>query len=227
MPTDFENALRIAEGKLSYARDEQDRYEALAKRWRGEVTISQRVVDAMREAAGVPLDAPLWRPNPTNQAQAPRPSMRDNAPPPPLPGPTIADTVRKEVEAKASGNFPPAQGANGFDRLAIQRKCREWHISYPVKKSYLASSAQVRRQAMKATLVAHPKYQSWLDTGHKPVMSSAGIGMPELRHCAKFLGVDIRAVEHDAVRLYNDIVVYGVEGVDYQRSPSVLPEQAQ
>jgi len=229
VPIDFETALRNAEGVLSVARDNQKMYEDLAARWRQETIVNQRVVDRLREVAGVPLDAPIRKqpgimhdspPPPT-----PMPSSRPVAPERDEPVPAAAPTwvAKKEVNPGPPLN-PAAAGAaagpvqrNGYDRLAAKRQLRDWGVSWPLPKSYRTPS-QLARQALTSVLVQHDDYHSkWLGVGHVSLTdATASVTLDMLKNAAHVLGVNHELVFQRAYRLQRDIDTYGERGIDYK-----------
>jgi hypothetical protein len=229
MGIDFETALRNAEGVLSVARDNQKMYEDLAKRWRDESNVNQRVLDRLREIAGIPLDAPI-KPVPgmrhdTPPAPTPMPSSRPPLPERDEPIPAAAPTwVAKKEAAVAAPLNPAAQGAaagpvqrNGYDRLAAKRQLRDWGVSWPLPKSYRTPS-QLARQALTSVLVQHENYQSkWIGLGHVALTSAnASVTMDVLKNAAHALGVNAELVFQRAYRLQRDIDTYGERGIDYK-----------
>jgi len=229
MPVDFETALRNAEGVLSVARDNQKMYEDLAKRWRDETIVNQRVLDRLREIAGIPLDAPIkpqegFRterpPNPK-----PMPSSLPVAPDRPEPVPAAAPTwVAKKEAAVAAPLNQAAQGAaagavqrNGYDRLAAKRQLRDWGVSWPLPKSYRTPS-QLARQALTSVLVQHDDYDAkWIGNGHVSLTNAtASVTMDVLKNAAHVLGVNAELVFQRAYRLQRDIDTYGERGIDYK-----------
>ena len=240
MPVDFETALRNAEGVLSVARDNQKMYEDLAARWRQETIVNQRVVDRLREVAGVPLDAPIRKQpgimHDSPPAPTPMPSTRPLAPEskPPVvkewtkdeianPSWSKVDAPKEEVNPGPPLN-PAAAGAaagpvqrNGYDRLAAKRQLRDWGVSWPLPKSYRTPS-QLARQALTSVLVQHENYHSkWIGLGHVALTSAnASVTMDVLKNAAHALGVNAELVFQRAYRLQRDIDTYGERGIDYK-----------
>lgn len=203
MTADFNSALRNAEGQLSLARDNLNLYEKLFKQWRDEVALCSRVLDRLREAAGVPLDAPILKPVP------------------PAPEPTWAKSPAELKEMIAAAPLTPAAvaeqaGANGLDRTELRRQLRRWHVRYPLAKSY-KSPGQLARQALRALIIDHPDYQDkWLDKGHQD-LTDASIVVPVavLENAGKTVGIEYEPVRRAAYRLQRDVELNGTPGVDY------------
>jgi hypothetical protein len=223
MTADFQSALRNAEGSLSVARDNLALYEKLVKQWREEVNISVRVLERLREASGIPLDAPILRPAKKAEGVWDKPLKAEEPEPEPEPEQEPGRPTEAE-EAAVTRPLPvapaAAAGANGLDRAAIRRRFLEWHISYPLKKNY-ARATPVARQAYRAILIDHPDYyHKWLRTGHTPLTDSTkGITMPMLHECAELLGVEYEPIRREAFRLQRDVDCYGTPGLDYLWDP--------
>ena len=225
MPVDFETALRNAEGVLSVARDNQKMYEDLAKRWRDETIVNQRVLDRLREIAGIPLDAPIRRSGLMSTEKAPPPTPMPSSLPasPDRNDPVPVVKIEKEAAVAAPLN-PAAQGAaagavqrNGYDRLAAKRQLRDWGVSWPLPKSYRTPS-QLARQALTSVLVQHDDYHSkWIGVGHVSLTDATASGtLDMLKNAAHVLGVNHELVFQRAYRLQRDIDTYGERGIDYK-----------
>jgi hypothetical protein len=211
MTADFQSAIRNAEGQLSLARDNLNLYEKLFKQWRDEVAMCVRVLDRLREAAGIPLDAPILKPVPMS-AQ------------PELPGWARKTDAPQEV-ATAPAPLTPAAvataaAANGIDRAGLRRQLKHWHIRYPLAKSY-KSPGQLARQAFRALIIDHPDYlEKWIDTGHQDLTDHMNSPTVEvLENAGKLLGIEYEPVRRQAYRLQRDIEMRGEPGVDYLWEP--------
>jgi hypothetical protein len=212
MTADFTSALRNAEGTLSVARDNMNMYEKLHKQWREEFRIAGAVLERLREAAGVPRDAPIVK-----VAPGPEPY---NAPPAELPG-WAKNTDEPKGVATTPAPLSPAAvaeqaGANGFDRTELRRQLRHWHVKYPMAKSY-KSPGQLARQALRALIIDHPDYNDkWLDKGHAD-LTDANVSIPVevLENAGKVVGIEYEPVRKAAYRLQRNVELYGTPGVDY------------
>jgi len=213
MTADFQSAIRNAEGTLSVARDNMNMYEKLHKQWREEFRIAGAVLERLREAAGVPRDAPIVK-------VAPGP-VPYNAPPAEV-------VIQQEEVASAPSHIASAAavtgaetaaaqpGANGFDRLELRRQLRHWHVKYPMAKSY-KSPGQLARQALRALIIDHPDYQDkWLDAGHQDLTdANAVVPVAVLENAGKTVGIEFEPVRRAAYRLQRNVELHGTPGVDY------------
>lgn len=192
MTNEIEAAVRTAEKQLADAKVQYENYKRLYEQWQDEVHICQRVLNRLREVAGLP-------------AKAPTPSVIEHQP-------AVTEAAKPPLPLPAVG----AIQSNGFDRAAVKRQVREWRIKYPLPQSYQQAS-QFARQAIVATLTDTPGYRSkWLAAGKLSLTSSiAGVNLELLDEAAIILDVDIEEVHDRAVRMQRDIAAYGVEGVDY------------
>ena len=200
MTADFNSAIRNAEGQLSLARDNLNLYERLFKQWRDEVALCSRVLDRLREAAGVPLDAPILKPV---EGSTPFKSPDE------LKG-TIAAAPLLSAAVAA-----PA-GANGLDRAGLRRQLRDWHVKYPLAKSY-KSPGQLARQAFRALIIDHPNYlEKWIDIGGQDLTDAKNpptVGT--LEDAGKVLGIEFEPIRRQAYRLQREVEMHGEHITDY------------
>jgi len=210
--TDLEKAIQEAEDKLNEARRYVAEYKALYERWTNEVAIAMRVWDGLRAAAGLPVDDRY------KQQRVPTVRLPADDREAILEGKKRTTWVapRKEVEAaKPASTFQARPVANGFDRLAAKRACRQWHIRYPVSPSNQTASA-FEKQALTRVVVDSDGYDDWLAQGGISLTSnSVWAGTDDRNEAAKFCGIDARAVRKQARALLDDIMTYGVKGEDY------------
>jgi hypothetical protein len=206
---DFQSAIRNAEGQLSLARDNLNLYEKLFRQWRDEVSMCSRVLDRLREAAGIPLDAPILKP--VGSLSQPIEAS-------PMP---VFQSPAELKETIAAAPLTPAAvaaqaGANGLDRAGLRRQLRDWHVKYPMAKSY-KSPGQLARQAFRALIIDHPDYNAkWLAMGHQD-LTDANVSIPVdvLENAGKVVGIEWEPVRKAAYRLQREVEMHGVQGTDY------------
>jgi hypothetical protein len=202
MTADFNSAIRNAEGQLSLARDNLNLYEKLFRQWRDEVALCSRVLDRLREAAGIPLDAPILKPVPADL-----PSV--------FKGP---DELKETIAAAPLTAAAVAEqaGANGLDRVELRRQLRRWHVKYPMAKSY-KSPGQLARQALRALIIDHPDYNDkWIDNGGGDLTdANATVPVGVLEDAGKAVGIEYEPIRKAAYRLQRMVETYGEAGVDY------------
>ena len=200
MTADFNSAIRNAEGQLSLARDNLNLYERLFKQWRDEVALCSRVLDRLREAAGIPLDAPILKP---------------------AGGSTPFKSPAELKETIAAAPLTPAAvaaqaGANGLDRAGLRRQLRDWHVKYPLAKSY-KSPGQLARQAFRALIIDHPNYlEKWIDIGGQDLTDAKNpptVGT--LEDAGKVLGIEFEPIRRQAYRLQREVEMHGEHITDY------------
>jgi hypothetical protein len=209
MTADFQSAIRNAEGQLSLARDNLNLYEKLFKQWRDEVAMCSRVLDRLREAAGIPLDAPILKPVQQDALAAAKPAgIWDK----PLPLPEVATAPAPLTPAAVAAQA----GANGLDRAGLRRQLRDWHVKYPMAKSY-KSPGQLARQAFRALIIDHPDYRDkWLADGHQDLTdANTSVPVEVLENAGRVVGIEFEPVRKAAYRLQREVEMHGVQGVDY------------
>jgi len=186
MPTTIEEVIANIEAQLAEAVGLIDSHEYHIGELRKTVSLHEHTLALLRSALPPALD----------EAPAPAPEPA------------------KEVAAPRP--LPAAVGANGFDRAAIRRQLREWHIRYPVARSYRIPS-QMMRQAQRAAIMDHPGYRGdWIANGGVDLGDShVSHTTKDIEDAAEMLGIDYEAIGNAAHKAQRLLALFGTPGVDH------------
>jgi len=192
--TSIEEIIAKTEADLKEVLDQITTTEYRLKALNREATIHRRVLDALKTALEATAGSAAAQAFDEVPAPAPEPAKEVAAPTP----------------------LPQAVAANGFDRAAIKRQLREWHIRYPVARSYRIPS-QMMRQAQRAVILDHPGYRGdWIANGGVDLGSSNVVHtIQDLYDAGAMLGIDIEAIGNAAHKVQRLLAIYGTPGVDH------------